>query len=140
MDHPIFKIVDALLGIEHVHERLVGEALGVPLRRVKIILPTEHFEANLPDGPFSKVTLRVNKERGNAILVLDPRDDPPREGTLELTAHYGPPTSMDVNPQIPPAGATAFHYVRGGKRAIFDFHANGGDLRTVAIHWDARKN
>ena len=134
---------DTLLGVLAVkepREKLVADALGITLRRVAVVSPVESFEGVLPDGPFEKVSFRINKETDGGILVLKLRPNTPTLTEAQISGDlFGVEPKLIAYPDIPPEGAVSHIYAVGDKEAHLQFSALTKRLLVAAVHFKDRR-
>ena len=130
----------AVLAVKEPREQPVAEALGIPLRRVAVVSPVESFEGVLPEGPFEKVSFRINKETDGGVLVLKLRPNTPTLMEAQISgARFGVDPKLISYPDIPPEGATSHIYTVGDKEAHLQFSTVTKRLLVAAVHFKDRR-
>jgi hypothetical protein len=131
------NMVAALASTDPFTKEQIEQLSGVSLQALPDSPEGQFFyEADLPEGAFSKVQLRHSgptQANGYALVVLDLRPD----GDLTVANLQGRLFPIDAdrsfNRRIPPAGVVSYIVERPGLTARFEFGAVDNQLTTISF-------
>ena len=94
------------------------------------------YTAELADGPFARVELRLKTSHDGALLILEPRDAPGlAQGEVDPRT-LGTPLGMRPNPRIPPEGIESHYYRKGDARVTLQWTSTSRRLRNLVLEWE----
>jgi hypothetical protein len=132
---PINRLVEALVQPGSLEIPRFEEALQAKFTQTKKNDYWTFNEFKLSSGPFDHGEFRLSHDGSKALLGLWPEAaKAPSEKDLDLT-HWGPISSIDVNPHIRPEGVDAYIFDVRGVRVSFQFMHSSRRLRSVALEW-----
>jgi hypothetical protein len=92
----------------------------------------------LPEGPFARGELRLNRAASAALLILEPRD-PPGVAEADLdTRAWGPVRNLLPNPRVPPEGVDTEEYAQDGVKVSAQWTHTSRRLASLVLEWAPR--
>ena len=131
------QLVDKIAALPELDKGAVERIVGVPLTHLANAAADErYYEATLPSGPFGRVEVRQSNpaQQTFALVILDARAGLALPlASLEASGRVRPGMTLDVNPDVPPEGITAFTDVRDQQKLHYQFTTNSRQLTSVVI-------
>ena len=129
------QVVEALVQPGSLEVPRFEKALQAKFTQVKKNDYWTFYEFKQSNGPFDHGEFRLSNDGSKALLGLWPEAaKAPTEKELDLT-HWGPISSIDVNPHIRPEGTDAYIFDVQGVRVSFQLMHQSRQLRSVALEW-----